>query len=67
MKTSSTSKNVTVYIRGKNTNSRTVSRKAIARSAMNNAKTSFEIEGRRYSNSDWFKIIKIADQLEAVI
>lgn len=67
MKNSSTSKSVTVYIRGKNAGSRTMSRKAIARSAMNNAKTSFEIEGHRYSNSDWSKIMKIADQLEAVI
>ncbi|ARA21126.1 MULTISPECIES: hypothetical protein [Proteus] len=67
MKNSSTSKSVTVYIRGKKAGSRTMSRKAIAHSAMNNAKASFEIEGHRYSNSDWSKIMKIADQLEAVI
>ncbi len=59
--------NVTVYIRGSNAGSRTVSRRSIAESAMNNAKASLEIEGRRYSDSDWSKIMSIAEQLEAVI
>ncbi|MFS7193673.1 hypothetical protein AB6864_14370 [Serratia proteamaculans] len=62
-----TSGNVIVYIRGPNGGPRTVSRRSIAESAMNNAKTSLEIEGHRYSDSDWSKIMKIADQLENVI
>ncbi|WP_447887369.1 hypothetical protein [Serratia fonticola] len=61
------SRNVTVYIRGAKAGSRSVSRRSIAESAMSNAKTSFEIEGHRYSKSDWSKIMKIADELEAVI
>ncbi|WP_430690591.1 hypothetical protein [Klebsiella quasipneumoniae] len=59
--------NVTVVIRGGNSGSRSVSRRSIAQSAMSNAKISFEIEGHRYSDSDWSKIMHIADQLEAVI
>lgn len=59
--------NVTVIIRGGKSDSRRVSRHSIAQSAMNNAKTSFEIEGHRYSDADWSKIMRIADQLEAVI
>lgn len=58
---------VTVIIRGRKSGSRRVSRSSIAQSAMNNAKTSFEIEGHRYSEADWSKILRIADQLEAVI
>ncbi len=58
---------VTVKIRGGRSGSHNVSRRSIAQSAMNNAKTSFEIEGHRYSNSDWSKIMRIAGQLEAVI
>jgi hypothetical protein len=34
---------------------------------MNNAKISLEIEGHHYSDSDWLKIMEIADQLENVI
>ncbi|AKG71376.1 hypothetical protein WN53_20855 [Serratia fonticola] len=63
----SSSDKVTVYIRGLNAGSRSVSRRSIEESAMNNAKTSFEIEGHRYSDSDWSKIMRIADQLDAVI
>ena len=59
--------NVTVKIRGGRCGSRSVSRRSITNSAMNNAKTSFEIEGHSYSNSDWSKIMRIADRLEAVI
>ncbi|HEJ7999505.1 TPA: hypothetical protein SMI16_004980 [Serratia liquefaciens] len=62
-----TSSNVIVYIRGPNAHSRTVSRRSIAESAMNNAKISLEIEGHHYSDPDWSKIMKIADQLEKVI
>jgi len=58
---------VTVKIRGGKSGSRNVSRRSIAKSAMDNAKTSFEIEGHRYRNSDWSKIMRIAGQLEAVI
>lgn len=58
---------VTVKIRGGRCGSRNVSRRSITTSAMNNAKTSFEIEGHSYSNSDWSKIMRIADRLEAVI
>ena len=58
---------VTVYIRGGKSGSRSVSRSSITQSAMSNARTSFEIEGHRYSESDWSKIMQIADQLEAVI
>ncbi|OAD97821.1 hypothetical protein [Pantoea sp. OXWO6B1] len=58
---------VTVKIRGGKSGSRNVSRRSIAKSAMDNAKTSFEIEGHHYSNSDWSKIMRIADQLEDVI
>ncbi|HDL7313832.1 TPA: hypothetical protein U5E38_004208 [Yersinia enterocolitica] len=61
------SDNVTVIIRGGKSGSRSVSRRSIAQSAMSNAKTSFEIEGHRYSDADWSKIMRIADQLEAVI
>lgn len=62
-----TSSTVTVFIRGTNAGSRVVKRCDIADSAMNNARTSFEIEGHRYRDADWSKIMKIADQLEAVI
>lgn len=58
---------VTVKIRGGKSGSHNVSRRAIAKSAMDNAKISFEIEGHRYRNSDWSKIMRIASQLEAVI
>ncbi len=61
------SSEVTVFIRGTNASSRVVNRRDIARSAMNNARTSFEIEGHRYRDSDWTKIMRIADQLDAVI
>lgn len=61
------SSKVTVYIRGSNASSRSVSRRSIEESAMNNAKTSFEIEGHRYSDSDWSKIMRIANLLDAVI
>ncbi|CAI2024828.1 Uncharacterised protein [Serratia fonticola] len=61
------SDNVTVYIRGSNAGSHIVSRRSIEESAMNNARISVEIEGRRYSDSDWSKIMSIAEQLEAVI
>lgn len=44
-----------------------VSRRSIAESAMKNAKISYEIDGHRYSDDDWSKIMYIADQLEAVI
>lgn len=64
---SKTTDNVTVYIRGLNACSRIVSRRSIVQSAMNNAKISFEIEGHRCNDSDWSKIMRIADQLEAVI
>lgn len=63
----SSSSKVTVYIRGSNASSRSVSRRSIEESAMNNAKTSFEIEGHRYSDSDWSKIMRIANLLDAVI
>ncbi|MDR7342417.1 hypothetical protein J2X14_000805 [Pantoea alhagi] len=59
--------NVTVFIRGGKSGSHRVSRRAIAQSAMLNARTSFEIEGHRYNDNDWSKIMHIADQLEAVI
>lgn len=59
--------NVTVIIRGGKSGSRSVSRRSIVKSAMSNAKTSFEIEGHSYSDADWLKIMRIADQLEAVI
>lgn len=60
--------NVTVVIRGRDSGSRSsVSRRSITTSAMSNAKTSFEIEGHRYSDADWSKIMKIADQLDDVI
>lgn len=58
---------VTVIIRGGKSGSRNVSIRSITQSAMNNAKTSFEIEGHHYSDADWSKIMRIADQLEAVI
>ncbi|EEV5627109.1 hypothetical protein ACEOS4_005110 [Escherichia coli] len=58
---------VTVYIRGGKASSRKVSRHSITQSAMNNAKTSFEIEGHRFHDSDWLKIVTIADQLDNVI
>lgn len=64
---SDASGNVTVIIRGGKSGSRSVGRRSIAQSAMSNAKTSFEIEGHRYSDADWSKIMQIADQLEAVI
>lgn len=63
----SSSSDVTVYIHGSNTGSRKVSRRSIAESAMKNAKISFEIDGYRYSNSDWSKIMRLVDELEAVI
>ncbi len=58
---------VTVKIRGGRSGSQNVSRRSIMQSAMRNAKISFEIEGHRYSNSDWSKIMRIASRLEAVI
>lgn len=58
---------ITIFIRGKDGGSRVVSRSSIALSAMKNAKVSLEIEGRYYSDSDWSKIMHIADQLEKVI
>lgn len=59
--------NVTVIFRGGKSGSLSVSRQAIAQSAMKNARTSFEIEGHHYSDADWSKIMLIADQLDAVI
>lgn len=61
------SSKVTVYIRGANAGSKVVKRSDITRSAMNNARTSFEIEGHHYRDSDWLKIMRIADELAAVI
>jgi len=58
---------VSVAIRGGKACTRTVTRRSIIESAMNNAKTSFEIEGHRYSKSDWSKIMHIASELESVI
>lgn len=58
---------ITIFIRGANASSRRVSRKSITISAMNNAKTSLEIEGHHYSDSDWSKIMYLAEQLEKVI
>lgn len=63
----SSSSRITVYIHGSNAGSRKVSRRSIAESAMKNAKISYEIDGHRYSDDDWSKIMYIADQLEAVI
>ncbi|HHQ6632590.1 TPA: hypothetical protein ACSTL1_004110 [Serratia fonticola] len=55
------SRNVIVYIRGSNVGSRTVSHRSIAESAMNNARTSPEIEGHHCSDSDWSKIMQLAE------
>jgi len=58
---------VLVSVRGGKSHTRTANRRAIVESAMKNAKTSFEIEGHRYRQSDWSKIMHIASELESVI